>query len=266
MLLTEWFSLVPGAVTRTGFMDRALQRSAKFYLPDWAQDWLDIIVPGLQILLILVLAMVLQYLLRRFVSRINQRYHLPRELLVPLKGILRWTIVASAMLLVLERLGVSATVLWTAFTGFATVGAVAFFAAWSVLSNLFCAFLIFTVGPFRVGDTIELLDTGDKPGSRGRVHDINLLYTTLEDSTTAEGTGTGALLQIPNALIFQRVLRRWRVGVPVPPAPTSATLAGHPAPPPPSPGSTDPGAMAVGVQPPTNPAEPLPSLPRRDAA
>ena len=74
-------------------------------------------------------------------------------------------------------LGMSATVLWTAFTGFATVGAVAFFAAWSVLSNLFCALLIFTVGPFRLGDYIEVLDTAEKPGAKGRVVDINLLYS-----------------------------------------------------------------------------------------
>jgi small-conductance mechanosensitive channel len=125
----------------------------------------------------------------------------------------RWLIIGSAGLLVLERLGVSAAVLWTAFTGFATVGAVAFFAAWSVLSNLFCAFLIFTVGPFRVGDHIELLDTAEKPGALGRVMDINLLYTTLEDATSPE---PGTLLQIPNALIFQRVVRRWRAGTPVP--------------------------------------------------
>jgi small-conductance mechanosensitive channel len=113
----------------------------------------------------------------------------------------------------LERLGVSASVLWSAFTGFATVGAVAFFAAWSVLSNLFCALLIFTVGPFRVGDHIEVLDTAEKPGALGRVVDINLLYTTLEDATAS---APGTLIQIPNSLIFQRVVRRWRMGTPVP--------------------------------------------------
>ena len=192
-----------------------MQRSLKFYLPEWVQEWLDIIVPGLQILLILVAALLLQNMLRRIVERASRHYEMPHELLVPINGVLRWTVMFSALLLVLERLGVSATVLWTAFTGFATVGAVAFFAAWSVLSNLFCALLIFTVGPFRVGDTIELLDSGDKPGARGRVVDINLLYTTLEDSL-ADGSGT--LLQIPNTLIFQRVVRRWRVGLPVPPA------------------------------------------------
>ena len=191
-----------------------MQRSLKFYLPEWVQEWLDILVPGMQILLILVLAVLLQHLLRRLVVRASKHYELPHEVLVPINGVLRWTVMFSGLLLVLERLGVSATVLWTAFTGFATVGAVAFFAAWSVLSNLFCALLIFTVGPFRVGDTIELLDSGDKPGARGRVVDINLLYTTLEDSLS---DGSGTLLQIPNALVFQRVVRRWKAGLPVPP-------------------------------------------------
>ena len=152
----------------------------------------------------------LQNLLGRLLTRAGRHYQIPLELQMPIHGLMRWTIFAATLLLVLERLGVSATVLWTGFTGFATVGAVAFFAAWSVLSNLFCAFLIFTVGPFRLGDTIELLDTAEKPGAKGRVVDINLLYTTLEDATRGQ---TGVLLQIPNALIFQRVLRRWEPAI-----------------------------------------------------
>ncbi len=181
-------------------------------LPTWAQEWLDIIVPGLQIVAIVAAALLLQRMLRRLVRRAGQHYHWPLQMMVPINGVLRWLILGSTALLVLERLGVSATVLWTAFTGFAAVGAVAFFAAWSVLSNLFCALLIFTVGPFRLGDYIEVLDTAEKPGAKGRVVDINLLYTTLEDyGAEAEHP---ALLQIPNTLIFQRVVRRWRGGPP----------------------------------------------------
>ena len=192
-----------------------MRRSLKFYLPEWAHDWLEIIVPGLQILLILLAAWLLQHLLRRLVRRAGAHYQLPADMLMLFNGVLRWAILLGTTLLVLERMGVSATVLWTAFTSFATVGAVAFFAAWSVLSNLFCALLIFTVGPFRVGDVIEVLDTADKEGARGRVTDINLLYTTLED--IAPGTA-GTLLQIPNTLIFQRMVRRWKPGQEVKPA------------------------------------------------
>lgn len=189
-------------------------------LPDWVRDWLEVIVPAVQILLIVLAAWILQRTLRRLMRRAAARYQLPDELLVPVNGLLRWLTIGGAALLVLERLGVSATVLWTAFTGFATVGAVAFFAAWSVLSNLFCALLILTVRPYRIGDYIEVLDTAEKPGAKGRVVDINLLYTTLEDHAAA-AQGSSAWLQIPNALVFQRVVRRFQ-GVPPPPPPPAA--------------------------------------------
>ena len=182
-------------------------------LPFWIQDWLEVVVPMLQILLIVLVAWILHRLFKRLVKRASSHYEFPHELLMPVHAVVRWLLIAGALLLVLERLGVSASVLWSAFTGFATVGAVAFFAAWSVLSNLFCAFLIFTVSPFRLGDHIEVLDTAEKPGALGRVVDINLLYTTLEDVTTEE---PGTLIQIPNSLIFQRMVRRWRIGTPVP--------------------------------------------------
>lgn len=206
------------------------------HLPSWLHEWLEIFIPMLQILLVIFVAWLLHRLFKRLVQRASKHYDFPEELLRPIHAVVRWLIIAGALLLVLERLGVSASVLWSAFTGFATVGAVAFFAAWSVLSNLFCAFLIFTVGPFRVGDHIEVLDTAEKPGALGRVCDINLLYTTLEDVTASE---PGTMIQIPNSLIFQRVVRRWRMGTPVPAeklqsakpaAPTPAALEPVPAP------------------------------------
>ncbi|MGP1628817.1 MAG: mechanosensitive ion channel domain-containing protein [Giesbergeria sp.] len=190
-----------------------MRHTLKYYLPDWTQDWLEIIIPALQIALILLCAWLLHRLLRRIVRRASKHYGLPTDMGMLVNGVLRWAIFLATTLLVLERMGVSAAVLWTAFTSFAAVGAVAFFAAWSVLSNLFCAMLIFTVGPFRIGDVIEVLDTAETGGARGRVIDINLLYTTLED--VAPGTA-GTLLQIPNTLIFQRVVRRWRPGQALP--------------------------------------------------
>ena len=59
-----------------------------------------------------------------------------------------------------------------------------------------------------LGDVVELVDTTDKPGVKGRVVAINLLYTTLIE---AEELGTGsAMVQVPNSLFFQRSVRRWR--------------------------------------------------------
>ena len=170
--------------------------------------WRDPLLRTGQVILILLLAWLAQRVFTRAISRLGERYSLlPPEVLLPLRGLVRWLIMGSALLMVLERLGVSAAVLWTAITGFTAVAAVAFFAIWSVLSNMFCALLIFTMGPFRIGDTVEVIDSGDKPGVKGRVAAINLFYTTLHDVTDEH---EGALLQIPNSLFFQKSVRRWR--------------------------------------------------------
>ncbi|QLF93214.1 mechanosensitive ion channel family protein [Pseudomonas sp. ABC1] len=170
-------------------------------------EWSAQLALGLQVLLILLVAYVLQRVLTRGVTRLSERYRLPPELILPVRGGIRWFIMGGALIMVLERFGVSATVLWTAFSGFVAVAAIAFFAIWSVLSNLLCAILILTVGPFRLGDVVEIVEAFDKPIVKGRVIAINLLYTTLEESPES---GTGAIVQVPNSLFFQKAVRRWR--------------------------------------------------------
>lgn len=187
----------------------------KQYLPAWVQGWLGTVTPIVQALLIVLAAWLLQQLVRRIVHRLMNKRGVPPEMGVALHRVSGGLIGFGALLLVLERLGVSGTVLWTAFTSFAAVGAVAFFAAWSVLSNIFCTLLIFTTRPFRLNDTVELLENGEKPGIRGRVIDINLIYTTLVESGDLQN---GSTVQIPNNLFFQRTLRRW-CGDAVPPLP-----------------------------------------------
>lgn len=184
---------------------------------DLLMTWSVPLLRTAQVVFILLLAWLLQRFVTRGISRLGRHYpQLPPELLLFLRGALRWLIMGSAFMLVLERVGVSAEVLWTAFTGFAAVAAVAFFAIWSVLSNLFCAVLIFTLGPFRHGDVVEVLESGDKPGVKGRVVGINLFYTTLSDVLP---DNAGALIQLPNSLFFQKAVRRWRgPDFPIPPS------------------------------------------------
>lgn len=177
-------------------------------LPLWLHDWLDVIVPGAQVLLILLATRLVQLLAKRLIRRAVERYDLPPDLAMGLRRALNFLLLVAATLLVLERLGVSAGVLWGAFTGFATVAAVAFFAAWSVLSNIFCTFLIFVTRPFRLYEMIELLENGEKPGLKGKVMDINLLYTTLQEPEGQHGGPTS--IQVPNSWFFQRGIRRWR--------------------------------------------------------
>ena len=176
-------------------------------LPEWLHPWLEFITLGLQLMLVLLAAWVLNMLVRRIVRRLGERYNLPPELTLIVRRSIAFIIYAGALLTILDRFGVSGTVLWTAFTGFAAVAAVAFFAAWSVLSNIFCTLLIFTTRPFRLHDHIEVIENGEKPGLKGQVTDINLIFTTLHERLP---DGSDTTLHVPNSLFFQRAIRRWR--------------------------------------------------------
>ncbi len=184
-----------------------ISKTMKPLLPEWLHPWLEFITLGLQVMLILLAAWVLNMLVRRIVRRLSERYNLPPELTLIVRRSIAFIIYAGALLTILDRFGVSGTVLWTAFTGFAAVAAVAFFAAWSVLSNIFCTLLIFTTRPFRLHDHIEVIENGEKPGLKGQVTDINLIYTTLHERLP---DGSDTVLNIPNSLFFQRAIRRWR--------------------------------------------------------
>jgi small-conductance mechanosensitive channel len=187
--------------------------------PIWVQDWMYRLGPVPKLILIVVCAWLLRKVLRALIEHLRARSVLAPELVVGLRRAVSFTITTAATLLILQQLGVSATVLWTALTGFVAVAAIAFFAAWSVLSNIFCTLLIVTSRPFRINDQIELLENGEKAGLRGQVVDVNLIYTTLRE-VGADGR-TESVLQIPNSLFFQRIVRRWRNPTPPPFAPPS---------------------------------------------
>lgn len=184
------------------------------YLPVWLQPRFEYLALALQVLAILLVAWSLRGLVRRLIARLAARYELPPMVVMGARRVATFLIGMAALLMVLERFGVSAGVLWGAFTGFATVAAVAFFAAWSVLTNIFCSFLILVTRPFRLFDHIEVLDNGEKPGLGGQVIDINLVYVTLLER---HADGFESQLRVPNSQFFQRAVRRWS-GEPPPPA------------------------------------------------
>lgn len=201
------------------------------HLPASLHPWVDQLVPALQVALVLLLAGMLRWLVRRLMGRLSRRYDLPIEVTVGVQRVASFLIGFAALLAVLRVFGVSGGVLWGAFTGFATVAAVAFFAAWSVLTNVFCAFLIMATRPFRLHDHVELLESGERPGLRGQVADITLVYVTLRET---HAHGGESLLRVPNSMFFQRAVRRWEPG-----APPQALLAAEPS------GGRDHGRKAV---------------------
>ena len=187
-------------------MTTALQRSDLSELfTQWAFEPYQALEILSGVVLIVIGSWALRKLVRWLLTILGRRKFLPTQLIEAARRAASTLIILVAVLLVLKFLGVSAKVLWSAMTGFLAVAAVAFFAAWSVLSNTFCALLLLTARPFRVGDYIEVLESGEKPGLRGTVTAIHLIYTTLTEN---EPGPANSVLQVPNSLFFQRIVRR----------------------------------------------------------
>lgn len=112
----------------------------------------------------------------------------------------KYFFVFAGILLVCSAYEADLSNLWTMIGAVAALIAVGFVAVWSVLSNISCTILILFFRPFEIGDEIEFTDPA---GLKGKVVNLNFAYTTLSDDE-------GRLLQIPNNLFFQRIVKRRR--------------------------------------------------------
>ncbi|MEQ8364502.1 MAG: mechanosensitive ion channel [Cyclobacteriaceae bacterium] len=76
-----------------------------------------------------------------------------------------------------------------------TVLGIAFFAQWSLLSNITSSLLLFFNHPLKLGDTIKILDK-DYP-LEGEVIDLTYFFVHIK-------TKHGETITVPNSLIFQK--------------------------------------------------------------
>jgi small-conductance mechanosensitive channel len=148
-------------------------------------------------LVIVCAAVLLNIIVGRGLAALVVRTRLTEQELIPVRRIVKWVIILAAAVLILGAFGLNVTGMWGVLSTILAMVAIGFVAVWSVLSNTLCALLILVVRPFSVGDEIEF--AGDPV--KGRVMDLNFIYTTLD-------AGDGSLLQVPNNLFFQKVLRR----------------------------------------------------------
>jgi small-conductance mechanosensitive channel len=76
-----------------------------------------------------------------------------------------------------------------------TAMGIAFFAQWSLLSNITSSILIFFNHPMKIGDHIKVMDK-DFP-FEGEITDLSYFFVYIK-------TSTGELITVPNSLVLQK--------------------------------------------------------------
>jgi small-conductance mechanosensitive channel len=157
-------------------------------------------------LIIIATALLLSRILKRLIDRMRNSKHLAPIMAGRLQTFRRWTILSLTVLILMQVVGVFGSAWALISAGLAAV-AIGFVAVWSILSNATAAVLILTFRPFRLGDTIELVEPNGT-GIGGCVEDINLMYTTLSVRSSQAGqVELPEYIYIPNNLFFQKILR-----------------------------------------------------------
>jgi small-conductance mechanosensitive channel len=158
-----------------------------------AESLLKYIVP---VVVVIVVVWFVYFLIVRSLMFLYKRKRISGAIIFYLRRILRWAAVLTAIALILQALGVLENA-WAAITAILAMIAIGFVAVWSVLSNALCSLMLMVVRPFGIGDSLEL----PPDDLKGKVVNFTLMFTVLR-------TENGDLIQIPNNMFFQRVVRR----------------------------------------------------------
>jgi small-conductance mechanosensitive channel len=171
----------------------------------------EFLIQPLQIAATVVIAVAVITLWRRSRRRMELLGWLPPTASLVAGSVLNWLVIAGAGVMILESLGLPVRAVWAGLLSVLVMVAIAFFASWSILSNILSSLLLLTFSKLRVGDTVELRDSKrDEFGVAGRVVDINAFFVTLQEvSEPSRPDEKPAQVQIPNHLFFYRVMRRW---------------------------------------------------------
>jgi small-conductance mechanosensitive channel len=161
---------------------------------------------AISIALTILIAIVVYIAFKRVLTLLGARGLVPPRLQAITRNAVKWLLAVLVAVLTLQNFGVPVASVWATISTVLIAVAVGFVAVWSVLSNLLCSVLLVLVEPFAVGDDIEVVEPTGSTGLRGRVVQLNLLYTTLAE-TTDEGLA-GPLLQVPNNIFFQKTIRK----------------------------------------------------------
>ena len=117
-----------------------------------------------------------------------------------IKRVLNITFIAIALVFISLIWGVEQTDLAVFIGSVLTVVGVAFFAQWSILSNITASIILFFNHPIRMNDNIAILEGKDYM-IEGKVTNIGLFFISLH-------TVDGELITLPNNIFIAKSIRK----------------------------------------------------------
>jgi len=147
---------------------------------------------------ILVIAIVLRYLISLSLKKIQIKFGFQKARIIVINKIVSILIYSSLIVIISFIWGVDKKELLLFISSFLTVLGIAFFAQWSILSNITAGVIIFINYPVKIGDIITIMDKDNN--IKGEIKDISAFFITLK-------TEEKELITVPNSVILEKTIK-----------------------------------------------------------
>jgi small-conductance mechanosensitive channel len=148
-------------------------------------------------------AVLIYFLLRIFINRsvdrISTKNKAPLSRRKIMKKAINFTLLSVLIVVIFSIFGVNRSEIVVFVGSLLTILGIAFFAQWSILSNITSGLIIFFNHPVKLDDTLLIMDS-DFP-FEGTISDIGLFFVILK-------TKEGEKVTIPNNVFIQKMIKK----------------------------------------------------------
>jgi small-conductance mechanosensitive channel len=149
-------------------------------------------------IIVFVLAFFVRLLITKSLRKIQLKFGFQNARILITNKIISVVIYITVIVVVAFIWGVDEKQLLIYVSSFLTILGIAFFAQWSILSNITAGLILFINYPVKIGDTITILEKDNN--ITGEIKDIGAFFITLK-------TAENELITIPNSVILQKNIR-----------------------------------------------------------
>ncbi|MFK8060641.1 MAG: mechanosensitive ion channel domain-containing protein [Polaribacter sp.] len=147
---------------------------------------------------IFIIAFLLRWLITNSLKKIQTKFGFQKARIIVTNKVITILIYITVIVFVSFIWGVDEKQLLVYVSSFLTILGIAFFAQWSILSNITAGLILFINYPVKIGDTITILEKDND--TTGEIRDIGAFFITLK-------TKKGELITLPNAIILQKNIK-----------------------------------------------------------
>ncbi|WP_026775562.1 mechanosensitive ion channel domain-containing protein [Polaribacter sp. Hel_I_88] len=149
-------------------------------------------------LIIIIIVIFLKVMITNSLRKIRIKFGFQKTRVIIINRVITFILYASAIVIIAFIWGVDEKQLLVYISSFLTILGIAFFAQWSILSNITAGLILYINYPVKIGDSITVLEKDNNV--TGEIKDIGAFFITLK-------TKENELITMPNAMILQKNIR-----------------------------------------------------------